>query len=257
MTDTNRPSNERATFIELLNLAEHFLAERQPESEENALRKRIADALTQAPAVETSDEITLTRAKLERLQRWAAKAGHFPECAHWKPWTCKGCTCGLVDHMMGRSSSDETTAPRVLKRGDAVTYSPAYATRLPREGWTIETLPNPVYGIKHPNGSLIAVAPEEIRAVEPTPDVPLTELQECLASEGAKDYRIEALEAALDWALPAVFHNYSDGEAPKVPGAYEEIEKGRARVIAELDRLQAAQSSENGSETTTEKTHGR
>ncbi len=49
-----RPSsNERATFIELLNLAEHFLAERQPEAEEIALRKRIADALIRAPAVGT------------------------------------------------------------------------------------------------------------------------------------------------------------------------------------------------------------
>lgn len=71
------------------------------------------------------------------------------------------------------------------------------------------------------------------------PMVPLSELQECLCSEGAKDYRIEALEAALDWALPAVFHHYTEGDAPDVPGAYEEIEKGRARVLAELERLRA------------------
>lgn len=67
--------------------------------------------------------------------------------------------------------------------------------------------------------------------------VPLAELQDALASEGAKDYRIEALEAALDWALPAVFHHYTEGEAPSTPGAYEELEKARARVISECQRL--------------------
>lgn len=72
-----------------------------------------------------------------------------------------------------------------------------------------------------------------------TTTVPLTELQECLASEGAKDHRIEALEAALDWALVAVFEHYTEGEAPPTPGAYEEIEKARARIIAECNRLAA------------------
>lgn len=65
------------------------------------------------------------------------------------------------------------------------------------------------------------------------------ELTEALSHEGAKDFRIEALEAALDWALPAVFEHYTEGESPKTPGAHEEIEKGRARVLAELERLRA------------------
>lgn len=112
-------SHERATFIELLNLAEHFLAERQPESDERALRKRIADALTQAPAVKTSDdELALMRAKLERLQRWAAKAGHFPECAHWKPWTQKGCTCGLVDLMLSLPVEPKAPLPEHVHSWD-------------------------------------------------------------------------------------------------------------------------------------------
>lgn len=76
-------------------------------------------------------------------------------------------------------------------------------------------------------------------SVPETSTVPLTELQECLASEGAKDYRIEALEAALDWALLAVFEHYNEGEAPNVSGAFEEIEKARARIIAKCEELGA------------------
>ena len=62
--------------------------------------------------------------------------------------------------------------------------------------------------------------------------MPLSELQDALSHEGAKDYRIEALEAALDWALVAVFEHYTEGDAPTVPGAYEEIQKGRERIVA-------------------------
>lgn len=51
--------------------------------------------------------------------------------------------------------------------------------------------------------------------------------------------RITALEAALDWALPAVFTHYEGGDAPKTPGAYDEIENGRKRILAELERLQS------------------
>jgi hypothetical protein len=49
--------------------------------------------------------------EIERLQRWAAKAGHCPECAYWKPWTNKGCTCGLVDLMLGLP--EEPTRPLI------------------------------------------------------------------------------------------------------------------------------------------------
>lgn len=69
--------------------------------------------------------------------------------------------------------------------------------------------------------------------------VSLTDHQAALASEGQKDYRIEALEAALDWAIHAVFTHYTEGEAPAAPGAFEEIEKSRARYIAEAKRLAA------------------
>lgn len=61
----------------------------------------------------------------------------------------------------------ETTAPRALARGDEVTYTPLYGSKLPREGWKVEVLPKLTYVIKHPNGSLIAVDAAEITAVEP------------------------------------------------------------------------------------------
>lgn len=60
--------------------------------------------------------------------------------------------------------------------------------------------------------------------------------------------RIAALEAALDWALPAVFEHYESGEAPKTPGAYDEIEKGRKRILAELERLQSLQTGDTTSD---------
>ena len=66
------------------------------------------------------------------------------------------------------------------------------------------------------------------------------ELQDALSAEGYKDYRIEALEAALDWAMLAVFTHYSEGEAPAVSGAFEEIEKSRVRFLAECKRLSEA-----------------
>jgi hypothetical protein len=58
---------------------------------------------------EAPDELELTRAKLKRCQEWARVADHHPNCAHWKPWSSKGCTCGLLDALAG--SPEETTAP--------------------------------------------------------------------------------------------------------------------------------------------------
>jgi hypothetical protein len=47
--------------------------------------------------------------------------------------------------------------------GDPVTYAPRYPSQLPLEGWTVERLPpEPVYVIKHPEGSVIVVAAGEI-----------------------------------------------------------------------------------------------
>lgn len=83
-------ARERATFIELLNLAEHFLAQRQPEAQERALRKRIADALTQAPAVETTDV-------LKTIYRLAG--GHSAECQ------CRQCEIfELLEPIVGNTS---------------------------------------------------------------------------------------------------------------------------------------------------------
>lgn len=48
--------------------------------------------------------------------------------------------------------------------GNEVTYSPIYASTLPRDGWTIDRLPpDPVYVIRHPNGSVIAAAKAELQ----------------------------------------------------------------------------------------------
>lgn len=58
--------------------------------------------------------------------------------------------------------------------------------------------------------------------------------------------RIYVVEAALDWALLAVFQHYTAGEASATPGAFEEIEKGRARFIIECNRLIAERYSESG-----------
>lgn len=75
----------------------------------NFCQSCVSEALSgDSPAAPETDELALTRKKVERLQRWAVKAGHFPECAHWKPWTQKGCTCGLVDLMLGLPSAGET-----------------------------------------------------------------------------------------------------------------------------------------------------
>ena len=50
-----------------------------------------------------------------------------------------------------------------LGLGDPVTYAPRYPSKLPLEGWTVERLPpEPVYVIRHPEGSVIAVAAGEI-----------------------------------------------------------------------------------------------
>jgi hypothetical protein len=93
--------------------------------------------------------------------------------------------------------------------------------------------PEPAYKVDS-QGEVWVRVPEQAFAGK---RAPLSELQEALASEGEKDYRIEALEAALDWAIHAVFTHYTEGEAPVVPGAYEEIEKSRARYLAECQRL--------------------
>jgi hypothetical protein len=69
-----------------------------------------------------------------------------------------------------------------------------------------------------------------------------SELNDALSHEGAKDARIEALEAALDWAILAVFYHYESGEAPAVPGALDEIEKSRARFVSKCKELAASQS---------------
>lgn len=74
------------------------------------------------------------------------------------------------------------------------------------------------------------------RATQP-PSATQRELEESLSHEGAKDNRILALEAALDWAMVAVFEHYTEGEAPPVPGAYEEIEQSRERIKAGCERL--------------------
>ena len=82
-----------------------------------------------------------------------------------------GCLCGF-DAAKGESSAHETSAPRALAKGDEVTYTPLYDSKLPREGWKVEVLPKLTYVIKHPNGSVIAVDAAEIGAVEPTPEQP-------------------------------------------------------------------------------------
>lgn len=38
---------------------------------------------------------------IERWKAWALRADHLANCHHWKPWTGKGCTCGLSDLMNG------------------------------------------------------------------------------------------------------------------------------------------------------------
>lgn len=54
-----------------------------------------------------------------------------------------------------------------LGLGDPVTYAPRYPSQLPREGWTVECLPpEPVYVIRHPTGSVIAVSEREVHAVK-------------------------------------------------------------------------------------------
>jgi hypothetical protein len=50
------------------------------------------------------------------------------------------------------------------------------------------------------------------------------------SSEGHKDYRIEALEASLDWAMVAVLEHYESGDAPDTAGAFKEIEQSIARI---------------------------
>lgn len=70
--------------------------------------------------------------------------------------------------------------------------------------------------------------------------VPLSELNEALSSEGYKDYRIAALETALDWAMLAVVEHYDSGESPSVSGCHEELEASRLRIAegtSELMRL--------------------
>lgn len=62
------------------------------------------------------------------------------------------------------------------------------------------------------------------------PMVPLSELQEALCSEGAKDAAIDRLEKALDWAMCIVIDSYDGAECPKE--IYDELEASRQRIVA-------------------------
>ena len=61
-------------------------------------------------------------------------------------------------------SAHEPGDSHQLAVGTEVTYSPTYASNLPREGWAIDRLPpDPVFVIRHPNGSVIAAAKGELQ----------------------------------------------------------------------------------------------
>lgn len=70
----------------------------------------------------------------------------------------------------GVRDTDETPAP--LKVGDAIELTVSYPGdwfKTTRTGWQIHTLPKPpVWIIKHPNGTVIAVAEDEFRRAEET-----------------------------------------------------------------------------------------
>jgi hypothetical protein len=79
-------------------------------------------------------------------------AGHCFECHH-----------ELRKHPAWRRTH-ELGGGHQLAVGTEVTYSPTYASNLPRDGWKIDCLPpESVYVIRHPNGSVIAAAKGELQ----------------------------------------------------------------------------------------------
>jgi hypothetical protein len=155
-----------------------------------------------------------------------------------------------VKRLMAESRPVETSAPRALAKGDEVTYTPLYDSKLPREGWKVEVLPKLTYVIKHPNGSLIAVDAAEITAVEPSgldkavararvilemryvaPEIRVKQALAVLSpSEDDAKYILEAIERAEKAAadLPACECLVRD----KAPSAYHNVKC--PRYVADL-----------------------